>query len=183
MKVHHPRLAGAIPVLSANGSPLKKGDKIMKRFAFAFTALAFSAGISGAAHACSPGFLADLACRAGIIDQATANGLDDLNKALGKPVEQGAAIALDTFVAPGTGRAFLGTQGMGAVPQMGGQMSLLPQGSPFPQQGLTPLPPQPANLGNICATMSGYYPGPFNPVGMPCTAFTPWGVEGGVVVN
>ena len=35
-----------------------------------------------AAHACSSGFLADLACRAGLIDKKTANGLDRVNDGL-----------------------------------------------------------------------------------------------------
>lgn len=158
----------------------------MKRFAFALTALAFSAGISGAAHACSPGFLADLACRAGIIDQTTANTLDGLNRDLGKPVEQGFALGLDTFLAPGAGRAFLGTQGMGDAPQMGNPMSLFsqPQVGRASHPGLPPLPPQPINFGNVCATINGgFYPGPMNPVGMPCTAFGPWGPEQGQVIS
>lgn len=156
----------------------------MKKIAFAFTVLVGFSGISGAAHACSSGFIADALCQAGIIDQNTANTLDGIN-AQGKFVERGVATVLDTYVAPGAGGAYLMTQGIGGGPQIGGQTSSVPQGSHVPQvsQVLNTFPMPSPTLGNLCWTMSGYYPGPFTPVGMPCTAFTPFGVEGGVVVN
>jgi hypothetical protein len=38
---------------------------------------------------CSPGFLANLACQAGVINKQTANGLDQVNAGLGNPVSLG----------------------------------------------------------------------------------------------
>jgi len=152
----------------------------MKRFAFAFTALAFSAGISGAAHACSSGFIADTLCKWNVINQETAQAADALHDALGNPIEKGVAAALDTYVAPGAGGAYLATQGIGSGSRSSAQASPFVQDSRAPQPAWTPPLPQ---LGNLCMTMTGYYPGPFTPVGMPCTAYTPWGLQGGVVVN
>jgi hypothetical protein len=39
----------------------------------------------------------------------------------------------------------------------------------------------PTVLGNICYTPAGAFPGPFNPIGMACTARTPAGIVAGVV--
>lgn len=157
----------------------------MKRFALAFTALAFSAGISGSAHACSSGFIADVFCQAGVIDQNTANTLDGIN-AQGKFVERGVATVLDSYVGPGAGEAYLMTQGIGSSSQMGSPMGLFPQpqASHASQLGLTPLPSQHISFGNVCATINGgFYPGPMNPIGTPCTALGPWGPEPGQVIS
>src|SRR5436190_7807190 len=64
--------------------------------------------MAGSAYAdCSPGFLANLTCEAGIIDEDTANTLDDVNAALGNPVDHAIAEGADVFL-PGAGQAMEG---------------------------------------------------------------------------
>jgi hypothetical protein len=46
---------------------------------------------------------------------------------------------------------------------------------PFP--GSVPVP-----MGSACQTPVGIFPGPANPIGMFCTANTPWGVQPGHVI-
>jgi hypothetical protein len=46
----------------------------------------------------------------------------------------------------------------------------------------SPAPPPPV-MGNRCATPVGAYFGPFNPVGMPCGANTPYGFYSGTVIQ
>jgi hypothetical protein len=58
---------------------------------------------STSAHAdCSPGFLANLACQAGIIDEETANDLDAWHEDMGRPfdhaVNRAAGAAVDSSV-------------------------------------------------------------------------------------
>lgn len=61
----------------------------------------------------------------------------------------------------------------------------------IPNEPFRPAQPSPANgwaapanvrLGTYCVTQAGSYFGPVNPVGMYCTANTPWGVFPGQVM-
>jgi hypothetical protein len=108
-----------------------------------------SAGVAttSAYAGCSPGFIADVLCQTGVINQSTANTLDGVHAAIGAPLNQ-------------------------LNPLQGGGFQ--------PQPMLQPTPP--VRLGNVCVTNVGGYPGPFNPVGTPCQAMTPYGLAVGQVM-
>lgn len=76
-------------------------------YAVAFGSIVFaSAGVSSASAGCSSGFLADLACQAGLIDKQTANNLDAAHAAAGRPLDHAAnqaAGAAANYVVPGSG--------------------------------------------------------------------------------
>ncbi|MDG4886862.1 MULTISPECIES: hypothetical protein [unclassified Mesorhizobium] len=65
----------------------------------------------------------------------------------------------------------------------------LDQLNPFGNGGNVPVPspsptwqPQMQQMGNFCMTQAGRFgPGPMNPLGSPCQAFTQWGVQTGWV--
>jgi hypothetical protein len=68
----------------------------------------------------------------------------------------------------------------------GGGTAQLPQSYPAPQasapaQAGPQVPQQMPRMGNICVTNAGVYPGPWNPVGSPCNATTPYGLMFGRV--
>lgn len=108
----------------------------------AFAAAAFTT--AGTAHACSSGFLADLACQAGIIDQNTAQTLDRLNAQTGQPVDNAIYQGMDALV-PGAGTVARGYAGMQN------------RGSPFPAPQTPVYAPAPTY-----APQKGYNPG-YNP--------------------
>ena|GEM_PF-3545490 len=135
------------------------------------------------AYACSSGFIAGGLCNLGVINNQASENLDAAHAAMGRPLDHaanGVAGAAADIVVPGSGEFV--TQGLelrdaarradfGQPPQNGGfQPQPLPQ--PFPQ----------VRLGNVCVTNVGGYPGPFNPVGTPCQAMTPWGPAIGQVM-
>ncbi|WP_377811160.1 hypothetical protein ABNQ38_33830 (plasmid) [Azospirillum sp. A29] len=62
-------------------------------------------GSSQAAFACSSGFLADLACRAGIIKKETAQDLDRRHAQMGRPLDSAYRAGLNSVV-PGAGDAW-----------------------------------------------------------------------------
>lgn len=100
------------------------------------TAIAIAAfGMAGSAQAgsCSSGFLADLACQAGLIDQDTAQSLDAANKALGQPVDQAVYAGMD-YVVPGSGTA---ARGYAQLQQRGSRGN---RGGPAPQYQPAPQP-------------------------------------------
>ncbi|MGF6255378.1 hypothetical protein [Ensifer sp. LBL] len=99
---------------------------------------------SEASANCSPGFLADVLCQAGVINQDTANGLDQVHQGLGNPLEN----------------AVPSVQGGFAQPAGGGQFQPAPMNNRFPQLA----------WGNYCVTPWGAVYGPPNPIGTPCTA-------------
>jgi hypothetical protein len=52
----------------------------------------------------------------------------------------------------------------------------------FPSNGgFQPAPTFQQAMGNVCYSQAGAFPGPFNPIGMPCTVMTPWGPVPGQV--
>jgi hypothetical protein len=79
-----------------------------KRLPTFAAALAVSAVLaSGTARAdCSPGFFANVLCEAGVIDEDTANDLDEWHEDAGRPLDhlgnEAAGAAADYFV-PGSG--------------------------------------------------------------------------------
>src|SRR5262249_31519431 len=55
--------------------------------------------------------------------------------------------------------------------------------APAPIAAPPVLPMPPVALGNRCATPAGVFgPGPLNPVGAPCQAMTPFGLQVGQVI-
>jgi hypothetical protein len=111
----------------------------------------------------------------GIIDQfapGVGTVLDQANDRLGNPVDHGFAAAVDT-VAPGAGSVLEA----GWALQRSGALN---GGSASPGGANAQMAPIPA-FGNVCFTPAGNYPGPFNPLGMPCQAMTPYGIVFGSV--
>jgi hypothetical protein len=139
-----------------------------------FSAAAFFAAFGASnAHACSSGFLADLACRAGIIDQRTANTLDGIHAGLGNPLDH-AAPAIAEWAVPGSGAIIGGVQQLNSFGgTLGGGFQPAPAARPMPE------------MGNYCLTPSGEYgPGPVYPVGSSCAVDHGFlGVEFGYVIR
>ena len=78
----------------------------MKFFNTTLAVAAMTVLVSGGAQACSSGFFADVACRAGLIDKQTANGLDAAHAGMGRPLDHmanQAAGAAANYIAPGSG--------------------------------------------------------------------------------
>lgn len=139
-----------------------------------------STAVSSALADCSPGFLANIGCELGVIDQQTANGLDAAHAAAGRPLDHAAnqaAGAAANWVVPGSGPYV--TQGLEFRDQWNRSGGFRPAGSAFPGGMNAPIPNR--QMGNICYTQAGAYSGPFNLVGSGCMANTPWGMAQGVV--
>ncbi|WP_156612855.1 hypothetical protein [Ensifer sp. Root142] len=96
-----------------------------------------------ASASCSSGFLADVLCQTGVINQDTANGLDQVHKGVGNPLDN----VVPSF--PG-----------GFAQPVGGPQFQPPQANNVPQVA----------WGNYCVTQWGAAYGAANPVGTPCTA-------------
>ncbi|WP_037456464.1 hypothetical protein [Sinorhizobium fredii] len=118
---------------------------------------------------CSSGFLADAACRLGIVSKETANTMDEVHALAGNP--------LDQMVSGGNANNGAG----GGMPQPQFQPQRQFQGQ-FQQPQMYP-PVQPMILGNVCVTQWGAAFGPPNPVGAPCTAIINGRPIGGYVVR
>jgi hypothetical protein len=116
---------------------------------------AASVGLVAPASArCTKGFLADLACRLGVIPPDAARAADRLHKGLGNPLDR---------IGPGHARPMPPHPGM-----------------PFPMQH----PHMQRPLGNFCMTSFGRFgPGPVNPIGSPCQATGPYGPVFGTVTR
>lgn len=111
------------------------------------------------------GFLADTFIRP--FSPQLADAADRLNHNLGNPVDHAIAAGANAVV-PGSGALL---EGAWAVQRSG----LL---TPPPAQG----PAHQVPTGNFCHTQVGRFgPGPFNPLGMFCTANTPFGVVPGTI--
>lgn len=77
---------GWVPTLNM----IREGNAMstLKAKTSAVVAFAFSIAAASTASAnCSPGFLADVACDLGIINQSTANDLDGVHAAIGRPLD------------------------------------------------------------------------------------------------
>lgn len=136
----------------------------MKKLLLVTAAMVSTISATEAFANCSPGFLADLACQAGIIDQQTANGLDQFHAGMGRPIETQIVPAIADAWLPGAGVALTTWDQRN---RNGGF-----NGGSMQQQ----------RMGNFCMTQAGRFgPGPVNPIGAPCQAFTPWGVQIGQV--
>lgn len=140
----------------------------------------------GAANACSSGFLADLACRAGVINQDQAHALDAAHAAMGRPLDHmanQAAGAAVNYVAPGAGVYV--TQGLEMRDQFNrggfGNGMGAPVGGPIPVNAPMMPPPPPVALGNMCGTPYGAVPYPLAPVGSFCQVPSQLGMIGGQV--
>lgn len=133
-------------------------------------------GISSAANAdCSSGFIANVLCQSGVIDQQTARDLDRANAALGQPVDNAIYSGMD-YVVPGSGTAARAwPQVRGAIPHSGGQGPAAPDGSYYPQTG-APGGAYYPRLASVCATPQITVPMmAAMAVGSPCIAYTPYG--------
>ncbi|MFG1342493.1 hypothetical protein [Xanthobacter autotrophicus] len=146
-----------------------------------------SASTTAAFAGCSSGFIADVLCQTGVIDRQTANTLDGVHAGMGRPLDHlanQAAGAAANYAAPGSGQVV--TQGLELRDQwnrsggMGSPGVGMPQPIP-PAQSYPPLWAANGNFGNVCYTQAGAFPGPMNPIGMPCMAMTPWGGVPGTV--
>ena len=154
-----------------------------------FIAAAVVTFIFGAGSAHAGGFLADTFIKP--FNPNLARQLDQANAAAGNPLDHAIAAGANAVV-PGSGAVI---EGAWAIQRSGmlspqGFPPRVPNGQPMPPLGW-PQPvgmPQPINLpppgfpqpfppgfpqqmpqmGNLCLTPMGVFPGPFNPVGMPC---------------
>lgn len=122
-----------------------------------------------ASQAHAGGFLADTFIAPFSPDAARA--ADQLNAALGNPVDHAGAAACDAIV-PGCQPAL---EGAWAVQRSG----VLSQGG-----GFSASQPQAPAFGNFCQTAAGIIgPGPMNPIGSPCNGMTVYGWMPGRVVR
>ena len=138
-----------------------------------------ASGLAGAASACdAPGFLANLACQTGVIDNDTAHTLDRANAAAGQPVDNAIYQAMDSYV-PGSGTA------AGTYARMRQNLPSIPTSAPAPAPSYNPGPgyyPQPqVRFAQVCVTNMGVAPmmQPV-PVGGSCFVGTPYGPVPGV---
>uniref|UniRef100_A0A7C1P8I2 Uncharacterized protein n=1 Tax=Agrobacterium albertimagni TaxID=147266 RepID=A0A7C1P8I2_9HYPH len=150
----------------------------MKKLVLIATAIA-SVTFVTEASACSSGILADVACRFGVIDQRTANGLDQAHAALGRPIETKILPGIADGVYPGAGQAmrmydqFNRGGGFGGI--NGGVLS-----APMPVNA--PVYPQAMPMGQFCMTPFGAIgPGMPMPRGSACAVPTPQGMVQGFI--
>lgn len=146
-----------------------------------FTSATF--GLSTAAHAeCSSGFLANLACEAGLIDQQTAQAADRLNAQMGQPVDHAITQGMDAVV-PGSGTA---VEAYWAAQRAAGRFSSAPPPGGYPVQnpGFPGTPFQQPNYVYTCHTPQGSftYAQPLI-AGSQCYSATPYGTFYGVAGN
>ena len=81
------------------------GGMVMKKLKFVpavVTALTLATA-SAALADCSPGFLANLACGAGIINKETANTLDGFHAQIGNSLDRGGAFVAQYYGVPVSG--------------------------------------------------------------------------------
>ena len=159
----------------------------MNKIILAAVAAMSTLGFSGVAHAnCSPGFLADVACQMGIIDQDTANTFDRANAAAGQPVDNAVYRGMD-YLVPGSGGAAQTYAQMRQRGMFNGAPQPVPQ-APAPQFVPGPMGPSPFQPGmmaprfaTVCVSQAGPVPmmGPVA-IGAPCMAVTPYGTLPGI---
>ena len=154
--------------------------------------VAMSLGATSAQAGCSKGFIADLACRAGVINKQTANGLDAVHAGIGRPLDR-MAPAIGGMVAGPVG-AGIGTvwqqqdqlrrqaeqsqRFIGGYNQSGGYQG----GGYRPVSQSLPMPSESA-FGTFCATQYGAAAMAPSPVGYRCLVPTNYGPVEGIVVQ
>jgi hypothetical protein len=175
------------------------------KVAFGLTAIV-AANSSFACNLSSGGFFAAVVECAAPSAGPAVRQLDRLNGQMGRPFDRAAAQAVDVVV-PGSGAVIQGAwelQRSGVLNGPAANQNRVPQapqqvewnnGNNNQQSGrfgrtstanFPPMqPPMPALvLGNFCATPAGMFgPGPVQPVGSSCNAYTPFGPVFGMVVN
>jgi hypothetical protein len=141
--------------------------------AASLTFAAFSFAGTASAQDCSSGFIAGTLCDMGVISPEVARGADQVNHALGRPVDNTIYNGMDAMV-PGSGtvaRAYSNRQRGGRGDRGAPQQNYAPQRSPAPQGYGAPQ-----NYGN-----QGYPPQTYSPqpgYGQPSMTFrcnTPMG--------
>ena len=79
-------------------------NHVMKKFAQVILAAAIAcSSLTAATHAahakkCSPGFIANLACKTGIISKKKANTLDQIHRRIGKPLDRAGRVILHRVI-------------------------------------------------------------------------------------
>ncbi|NEJ88851.1 hypothetical protein GR223_23440 [Rhizobium leguminosarum] len=136
----------------------------MKRAVISALIVAASALASTQAFAdCTPGFFANVLCETGVINQDTAQGIDQVHKGIGAPLNQ---------IVP----RFPGAGGGGGAPAPQFQPPIAQAGGPGFANGGGFNAYNPQQMGNMCVTPWGQVQqGPWNPVGAPCGIVTPYG--------
>jgi hypothetical protein len=144
-------------------------------------------GLSTAAHAaCSSGFISNVLCETGVIDDETSETLDDWNHQLGRPVDNAIYNGMDYFY-PGAGTAArtwaemrdsAPSYGPGPVgPSPGPTSPPFVSHQPYPQ----PYQPYYPQTASVCVTSMGSVPMRVPvAVGSPCYAATGYGNIPGV---
>ncbi|GLS29315.1 hypothetical protein SAMN04488498_113119 [Mesorhizobium albiziae] len=126
---------------------------------FIAAAMLSTASATEAFADCSSGFIANVLCETGVINQETANGLDGIHAGMGRPIETQILPGVADAFYPGSGNALRAWDQMNRGGGFGG-------GIPTPNGGGH----RQAQFGNFCFTALGRAgPGHAQPVGSFCT--------------